>query len=78
VRDLENELRELLQVFGLCLPPRVDHSGLDARVLQTFASDEMLACALNSLLDAPTVLDKTYLKLDNAISTRRRAASARP
>ena len=31
------------------------------------ASDEMLACALVPLLDARTVLYKTYLKLDNAV-----------
>ena len=66
--DLENELRGLLRVFGICLPPRVGHGGFDAMVRQTYASDEMLACALNPLLDARTVLYKTYLKLDNAIS----------
>jgi transposase len=65
--DLENELRGLLRVFGVCLPPRVGHGGFDTEVRQTFASDEMLACALNPLLDARTVLYKTYLKLDNAI-----------
>ena len=65
--DLENELRGLLRVFGICLPPRVGHGGFDALVRQTYASDEMLACALNPLLDARTVLYKTYLKLDNAI-----------
>jgi len=65
--DLENELRGLLRVFGICLPPRVGHGSFDAQVRQTFAADEMLACALNPLLDARTVLYKTYLKLDNAI-----------
>ncbi|MET0540508.1 MAG: IS110 family transposase [Variovorax sp.] len=65
--DLENELRGLLRVFGVCLPPRVGHGGFDTEVRQTFASDELLACALNPLLDARTVLYKTYLKLDNAI-----------
>ncbi len=68
MRDLENELRGLLRgVFGICLPPRVGHGSFDAQVRQTFAADEMLACALNPLLDARTVLYKTCLKLDNAI-----------
>ena len=65
--DLENELRGLLRVFGVCLPPRVAHGSFDAEVRQTFAEDEMLACALNPLLDARTMLYKTYLKLDNTI-----------
>lgn len=65
--DLENELRGLLRVFGVCLPPRVAHGSFDGEVRQTFAEDEMLACALNPLLDARTMLYKTYLKLDNAI-----------
>jgi len=65
--DLENELRGLLRVFGVCLPPRVAHGSFDGKVRQTFAEDEMLACALNPLLDARTMLYKTYLKLDNAI-----------
>ena len=33
----------------------------------TVSGDEMLACALVPLLDARTVLYKTYLKLDNAV-----------
>ena len=65
--DLENELRGLLRVFGVCLAPRVGHGSFDSEVRQTFAGDEMLACALNPLLDARTMLYKTYLKLDNAI-----------
>ncbi|MDR6861052.1 hypothetical protein [Variovorax guangxiensis] len=49
------------------MPPRVGHGSFDAEVRQTFVAHEMLACALNPLLDARTVLYKTYLKLDNAI-----------
>jgi transposase len=67
--DLENELRGLLRVFGICLPARVAHGGFDQKVRQSFADDEMLACALNPLLDARTMLYKTYLKLDNAVKT---------
>lgn len=66
--DLENELRGLLRVFGICLPPRVRHGSFDDQVRQTFAGDEMLTCALSPLLDARTVLYKTYLKLDKAIN----------
>jgi transposase len=65
--DLENELRGLLRVFGIRLPPRVGHGSFDDQVRQTFADDEMLSCALVPLLDARTVLYKTYLKLDNVV-----------
>ena len=65
--DLENELRGLLKVFGIRLPSRVGHGSFDAELRETVSSDEMLACALVPLLDARTVLYKTYLKLDNAV-----------
>ena len=65
--DLENELRGLLRVFGIRLDSRVGHGHFDAKVRDTFAHDEMLSTALTPLLDARTVLYKTYLKLDNAI-----------
>jgi len=65
--DLENELRGLLRVFGIRLASRVGHGAFDVQVRETFAHDEMLSCALTPLLDARTVLYKTYLKLDNAI-----------
>lgn len=65
--DLENELRGLLRVFGTRLASRVGHGSFDAEVRETFAHDEMLSCALTPLLDARTMLYKTYLKLDNAV-----------
>ncbi len=65
--DLENELRGLLKAFRIRLPSRVGHGAFDAEPRQTVYSDEMLACALVPLLDARTVLYKTYLKLDNAV-----------
>ena len=65
--DLENELRGLLRIFGIRLASRVGHGHFDAEVRETFAHDEMLSCALTPLLDARTMLYKTYLKLDNAI-----------
>ncbi len=66
--DLENELRGLLRVFGICLaPPRVGNGSFDARVRQTFADDDMLSCLLVPLINARTVLYKTHLKLDNVV-----------
>ena len=65
--DLENELRGLLKVFGIRLPSRVGHGSFDAELRETVSNDGMLACALVPLLDARTVLYKTYLKLDNAV-----------
>ena len=63
----ENELRGLLKVFGIRLPSRVGHGAFDAELRDRVSSDEMLACALVPMLDARTVLYKTYLKLDNAV-----------
>lgn len=71
--DLENELRGLLRVFGIRLAPRVGHGSFDAQVRSTFADDETLSCALVPLLDARTVLYKTYLKLDNAVKALTKA-----
>lgn len=65
--DLENEVRGLLRVFGVCLPPHVTHARFDDHVRHTFAADEMLCCALNPLLEARTVLYKAYLRLDNLV-----------
>ena len=65
--DLENELRGLLKVFGIRLPSRVGHGAFDTELRETVSGDEMLACALVPLLDARTVLYKTYLKLDNTV-----------
>ena len=65
--DLENELRGLLKVFGVRLAPRVGHGSFDATARSAIAADPLLARALVPLLDARTVLDQTYLKLDNAV-----------
>ena len=65
--DLENELRGLLKIFGVRLPSRVGHGGFDEAVRGVIASEPLLARALVPLLDARTVLYKTYLKLDNAV-----------
>jgi transposase len=65
--DLENELRGLLKIFGVRLAPRVGHGSFDQAVRTTVTGDPLLARALVPLLDARTVLYKTYLKLDNAV-----------
>ena len=65
--DLENELRGLLKIFGVRLAPRVGHGSFDQAVRTTLTADALLARALVPLLDARTVLYKTYLKLDNAV-----------
>jgi transposase len=65
--DLENELRGLLKIFGVRLAPRVGHGSFDETVRTTVTADPLLARALVPLLDARTVLYKTYLKLDNAV-----------
>lgn len=65
--DLENELRGLLKIFGVRLALRVGHGSFDQAVRTTVTSDPLLARALVPLLDARTVLYKTYLKLDNAV-----------
>jgi transposase len=57
--DLENELRGLLKIFGVRLASRVGHGSFDEAVRDVIASEP--------LLDARTVLYKTYLKLDNAV-----------
>ena len=65
--DLENELRGLLKIFGVRLAPRVAHGSFDQAVRTTVTADPLLARALVPLLDARTVLYKTFLKLDNAV-----------
>jgi transposase len=65
--DLENELRGLLKVFGVRLASRVGHGSFDGELRERVASDQALASALVPLLDARTMLYKTYLKLDNLV-----------
>ena len=65
--DLENELRGLLKIFGARLASRVGHGSFDEAVRKAITAEPLLARALEPLLDARTVLYKTYLKLDNAV-----------
>jgi transposase len=65
--DIENELRGLLKVFGVRLPPRVGHGGFDELVRpKVMALPELTRCLL-PLLDARSTLYRTYLQLDNAV-----------
>lgn len=66
--DLENELRGLLKIFGVRLASRVGHGSFDEAVRSAITIEPSLARALLPLLDARTVLYKTYLKLDNAVN----------
>jgi transposase len=67
--DLENELRGLLKVFGVRLPMRVPHGGYDDLVRAKLKDYPEVASTLLPLLDARTVLYKTFLKLENAVRT---------
>ncbi len=70
--DLENELRGLLKVFGVRLPPRVGHGGFDEMVRpKVIALPELTRCLL-PLLDARVVLYRTYLQLDTAVRSMAR------
>ena len=65
--DLENEVRGLLKVFGVRLPPRVGHGGFDDLVRPKVLALPELAKCLLPLLDARSTLYRTYLQLDNAV-----------
>ncbi len=65
--DLENELRGLLKVFGVRLPPRVGHGGFDSWCGRRCWRYPSWRTCLLPLLDARVVLYRTYLQLDNAV-----------
>ena len=65
--DLENELRGLLKIFGVRLASHVAHGSFDQTVRAAVSATPELSMSLLPLLDARTVLYKTYLKLDNAV-----------
>jgi transposase len=68
--DLENELRGLLRIFGITLPSKLAHGAFDAVVRKPIEADPALARALLALLDARSVLYRTYLKLDAEVKAR--------
>ena len=65
--DLEQEVRGLFKVFGIKLPPRLDHGPFDKRVRPIIEADAALAHALLPLLDARLVLYRTFRELDNRV-----------
>ena len=65
--DLENELRGLLNIFGMRLASKVGHGAYDSTVRPLVEADPLLARGLLPLLEARLVLYKTYLKLDNEV-----------
>ncbi len=62
--DLENEVRGLLKVFGVKLPPRVYHGAFDSEARKAIEGDAQLSEALAPMLDARLVLLRTFRDLD--------------
>jgi transposase len=65
--DIENEVRGLLKVFGVRLPARVGHGGFDDLVRPRVLTLPNVAKCLVPLLDARSMLYRTYLQLDTAV-----------
>jgi transposase len=65
--DIENEVRGLLKVFGVRLPARLGHGGFDELVRPRVLALPDVAKCLLPLLDARSMLYRTYLQLDNAV-----------
>lgn len=63
--DLENEVRGILKVFGVKLPPRVRHGAFDEQLRGIIEADDMLSHALLPLLDARLELYEQFRVLDN-------------
>lgn len=70
--DLENEVRGLLKIFGLRLPPRVHRGAFDDVIRERISGDEALCQALVPLLEARQVLHLTYRELDRRAKQRAR------
>lgn len=65
--DLENEIRGMIRLLGIKLPPTVKHGAYDEHLRQVIGKHIVLASALMPLLDARLVLYQTYLKLDSQV-----------
>jgi len=65
--DLENEIRGLIRLLGIKLPPSVKHGAFDELVRLKVEEHSVLLNALIPLLDARLVLYETYLKLDSKV-----------
>lgn len=66
--DLVNEVRGLLQIFGIRLPNTVKHGSFDSVIRPMIERDEVLAHAMLPLLDARLVLYQHFLELDRRSS----------
>lgn len=65
--DLENEIRGLLKVFGIRLPPSLPHHRFAETVRPVIEADDHLAFALLPMLDAQQVLLVSYQELDRRV-----------
>jgi transposase len=65
--DLENEVRGLLKVYGLKLPPQIYHARFDDMARQAVVADPALAEALGPLLDARGHLYRAFLDIDKRV-----------
>jgi len=63
--DLENEIRGVLKIFGIKLPPRLGHGPFDAAVREIIESDSALSHALLPMLDVRLELYRAFRELDN-------------
>jgi len=71
--DLENEVRGLLKVYGVKLPPQIYHVRFDEMARQAIASDPSLSEALDPLLDARGHLYRAFLDIDRRVKLLARA-----
>jgi transposase len=63
--DLENEIRGILKVFGVKLPPKLGHGAFDRVTRSLVGADETLSTSLLPVLDARLSLYNNYRDLDN-------------
>ena len=65
--DLEQEIRGLFKIFGIKLPPKLGHGSFDPKVRPLIEADQALSQSLLPMLDAPLVLYRTFLTLENRV-----------
>jgi len=70
--DLENEVRGLIRLLGIKLPPRLNHGAFDEHIRQATEAYPLMADAVIPMLDARLVLYSTYLKLDSRVTAMAR------
>lgn len=70
--DLENEIRGLFKAFGIRLPAPLKRRHFDEAVRETIEGDDALSYALLPMLEARSVLYRTFTEME-----RRVAAAAR-